>query len=90
MESAEKYNLFRQLQWACRRGMLELDVLLGNFLNSYYESLSLAERKCFAELLNEPDPLLFGWLMGHDQPQRVDFLHLIEKIRQHAKSQLPT
>jgi len=77
-----------KLQWACRRGMLELDVLLGNFLEECYSSLSLADQKLFILLLEEPDPTLFAWLMGHEVPSKQDFVYLTEAIRNHARNRV--
>ena len=48
-----------QLYWQCRRGSLELDLLLKNYLENDY--LLATEQKCqqFAELLKlEDDDLL--------------------------------
>lgn len=74
-----------RLRWACRRGMLELDVLLGNFLEEAYLSLDQTEQKIFIELLSENDQDLFMWLTGKESPLSSNFITLIEKIRHHAK-----
>jgi antitoxin CptB len=75
-----------RLKWACRRGMLELDVLLGNFLHERYKDLSPADKKRFVELLSCPDPDLFAWLMGKADPEDPSLLSIVELIRQHARS----
>lgn len=75
-----------RLQWACRRGMLELDVLLSNFLNEAYSSLSLVDKQRFVKLLSFPDPDIFAWLMGHGQPDDEDMILITERMRQHARS----
>lgn len=74
-----------RLRWACRRGMLELDVLLSNFLDGAYASLSDEEKHQFVDLLNGTDPELFAWLMGHEVPP-TQFETIVTLIRQHAKS----
>ncbi len=76
-----------RLQWACRRGMLELDVLLGNFLKGAYSNLPETEKQQFESLLDEPDPLLFAWLTGQKKPEDESMLMITEKIRNYAKSQ---
>jgi antitoxin CptB len=73
------------LRWACRRGMLELDILLGNFLEEIYLTLSSEMRLIFEQLLLENDQDLFMWLTGKEMPTRTDFIAIIEKIRFHAK-----
>ena len=35
-ENAPVIESMQRIRWACRRGMLELDVLLGNFLDHAY------------------------------------------------------
>ena len=37
----------RRLYWACRRGMRELDILLGGFLARRYAALPAAQRQVF-------------------------------------------
>jgi antitoxin CptB len=77
-----------KLKWACRRGMLELDVLLGNFLKEGYLQLSLEEKKLFIELLTCADPVLFTWLMGHETPVDEGLARITEMIRKHARSRI--
>ncbi|MAD74199.1 MAG: succinate dehydrogenase assembly factor 2 family protein [Rheinheimera sp.] len=54
-----------RLRWACRRGMLELDVLLAPFVEDGYDALSLQQKRDFERLLAADDPDLFAWFMGH-------------------------
>lgn len=77
-----------KLQWACRRGMLELDVLLGNFLKTAYPKLSAEEKQAFVKLLDCTDPELFAWLLGHEQPTEAELISIIEIIRRHAHTRL--
>jgi len=86
MEPDDLVNNFSKLRWACRRGMLELDVLLNNFLTEAYPNLSLEEKKHFAELLSYPDPALFAWLLGNGQPDDEHLANIVRAIRDHAKS----
>jgi antitoxin CptB len=79
-------NNLTKLQWACRRGMLELDVLLGNFLNEAYPGLSDDNKKRFVRLLGYPDPELLTWLMGSEIPEDQDLAIITDLIRQHARS----
>lgn len=91
MEEAKKkifLDDIPQLTWACRRGMLELDVLLGNFLREAYPKLSLEDKALFVQLLSYSDPELFAWLMGRDVPEESGLLKITEMIRQHAKSRI--
>ena len=55
-----------RLKWACRRGMLELDVLFMPFVDDAYEHLTEDKRVIFERLLECDDPELFAWFMGHE------------------------
>jgi antitoxin CptB len=77
-----------KLRWACRRGMLELDVLLGNFLNEAYENAEFDIKQSFVALLTYPDPNLFAWLLGHEIPETPELLTIVNAIRTHARSRI--
>ncbi|MFZ5530062.1 MAG: succinate dehydrogenase assembly factor 2, partial [Pseudomonadota bacterium] len=36
-----------RLHWQCRRGMLELDIMLGEFLEARFEELDATEKRAF-------------------------------------------
>ncbi|RUO34730.1 succinate dehydrogenase assembly factor 2 [Aliidiomarina soli] len=55
----------KRLRWACRRGMLELDVLFLPFVEEAYDELSDEQKAVFRRLITCDDPDLFGWFMGH-------------------------
>lgn len=71
----------KRLQWQCRRGMLELDLLLNDFLNTQYETLSSNEQTVFEKLLDYPDQVLFEYFMGKMKPVDKDVAHVVERIR---------
>jgi antitoxin CptB len=45
----------RRLAWRCRRGMLELDIILQQFVREQFVSLTLAEMQVFDDMLALPD-----------------------------------
>jgi antitoxin CptB len=69
------------LRWACRRGMLELDILLGNFLEKAYIHLPGNEQVLFVNLLKCEDQDLFEWLTGKKIPPDAETVYMINKIR---------
>lgn len=73
-----------EVQWRCRRGMLELDLILQSYLEQRFDALSDDDKHLFMRLLESPDPSLFAWLMGHEQTEDADFARLIEDIRTHS------
>ncbi|OIN08722.1 succinate dehydrogenase assembly factor 2 [Oceanisphaera psychrotolerans] len=69
-----------RLIWACRRGMLELDVILAPFVEHEYDGLSEAHKVVFRHLLECDDPDLFAWFMGHERSKNAEFQAMVEHI----------
>lgn len=78
-------NNISKLQWACRRGMLELDLILGKFLRESYADLALEDKLHFVELLSCQDPHLFSWLLGSEQPEDANLAKITGIIRHHVR-----
>lgn len=74
-----------RLRWKCRRGMLELDLILLGFLENHYMKLSDDQKQIFETLLDEQDPQLFEWFMGKTFPQDKRLATMIELINSHSK-----
>lgn len=70
-----------RLTWACRRGMLELDLLLEGFMERGYDTLPPVQRAAFERLLATGDQQLLGWLLGHEAPDEKEFIPIIAAIR---------
>jgi len=68
------------LQWRCRRGTKELDVVLNRFLDAKYNSLTDDDLQNFDELLNAQDTILWYWLSGQEIPNDSSMQELITKI----------
>ena len=73
-------NLGR-LRWQCRRGMLELDLLLQGFLDTGFGELSEERQRTFVRMLEYPDQLLLDWLVGEIFPADPEVRALVERIR---------
>ncbi len=73
------------MRWKCRRGMLELDLLLKAFLEQGYRDLDGRGQQRFDKMLDYPDAVLLEWLMGRIRPTDKDVAQLVEKIRSAAK-----
>lgn len=73
-----------RLRWRCRRGMLELDLLLQGFLDSGYPQLDGAQQEQFAALLALSDQQLYDYLLGNLPPDEKEFIDVIERIRHAA------
>lgn len=74
-----------KLRWACRRGMLELDILLAPFVEDGYDALSLEQKQVFEQLLACDDPDLFAWFMGHGKAANPAIQQMVETIVQRVR-----
>lgn len=72
---------FERLRWRCRRGQLELDLMLGDFLQRRYLALPVSEQGTFERLLELPDTTLQSYLQGQESPAK-EFEEIVRKIRQ--------
>jgi len=66
--------------------MLELDILLKDFISEGYDGLEASDRKAFSILLDYPDAVLFDLLMGKSITADQGIASVIKKIRSIATS----
>ena len=70
-----------RLRWRCRRGLKELDVLLERFAQQLLPQASAADCRVFSEVLDLPDPLLAGYLLGGEVPAEPHLAQAIGRMR---------
>jgi len=58
-----------RIRWRCRRGLLELDLVLQAFLERGYGRLDGGQRRLFDELLEQPDNDLLDLALGRCEPE---------------------
>jgi antitoxin CptB len=78
-------NLER-VRWRSRRGLLELDIVLGRFIEQEYAQLDEAGRRAFEALLDMPDNALWDMIAGRaergvQQAAHSDQQALLDRIR---------
>lgn len=73
-----------RLRWQCRRGMLELDLMLESFVEQCYADLPVKTKKAFHQLLNCQDQILLDYLMGQDVPTDKDVADVAKQVRDAA------
>ena len=56
------------MRWASRRGLLELDLFLADFVADEYPRLSPDLKALYRELMSSADQDMFEWLMGRSKP----------------------
>lgn len=74
-----------RLRWACRRGMLELDVLFLPFVDEAFDQLSESQKLTFERLLEGDDPDLFAWFMGHQECKDAELNDMVQLILSRVK-----
>ena len=75
------YEGDNRLRWKCRRGMLELDIMLQTFLDKGYRELDARGQTLFEELLSYEDNPLFELLMNHTSPANPELSYVIKSIQ---------
>ena len=82
---------FRRIQWRSRRGLLENDLLLTQFLQVKDGRLSQLEHDGLAQLLELPDNELLDLLLERQEPkdelQTAGVLQVLEAIRRLGEDQ---
>jgi antitoxin CptB len=82
---------FRRIQWRSRRGLLENDLLLTQFLQLKDGSLSQLEHDGLAQLLELPDNELLDLILERQEPkdtlQTAGVLQVLEAIRRLGEDQ---
>lgn len=76
-------NKKAKLKWNCRRGMLELDLILSRFVENGLEQLNDEQVGALENLLNYTDPEIYAWLMGQEEPIDKEIENIVAVIRAH-------
>ena len=76
---------YGRLRWACRRGMLELDVLFMPFAESGFNELPEEKQEVFERMLTCDDPDLYAWFMGHKACENAAFSQMVKHILSRVK-----
>jgi antitoxin CptB len=71
----------RRLQWRCRRGLLELDIVLGRFVVTHYAGLTAEQRVAFDALLDLPDTVLWDIVSGDKPAPKESQQFVLELIK---------
>lgn len=77
-ESGEdRLKRLRMRSW--RRGIKEMDLILGHWSDAHLAELGLAELEVYDAMLSENDHDLYGWVTGKSQAPEA-FAPLIARI----------
>ena len=68
--------------WCCRRGVLELDLLLERFVRQRYDKLDDTGKQLFQSLLQCEDSWLQAWLLYQTKPVPQAYQSMVDSIKQ--------
>ena len=72
---------YSELKWRCRRGMLELDILLNSYLDENYKTMTYEQGELFNEMLDYPDQVLFDLLLGNMKSSDIRVNGMVTEIQ---------
>ncbi|KAF6134311.1 hypothetical protein GIB67_004154 [Kingdonia uniflora] len=67
-EESRRRTFNRLLYRSRQRGFLELDLVLGNYVEEHISSMDKARIQSLVDVLDVENPDLWKWLTGQDQP----------------------
>jgi antitoxin CptB len=70
-----------RIRWRCRRGLLELDLVLTAFLREELDRLTPSELDRFSGLLDAADNDLWDWVSARSEPPDPSHAGLVERLR---------
>ncbi len=79
--SALSPEFLQRVRWRCRRGLLELDIVLGRFVEVHYAHLSESELQDFDVFLDMADNPLWDLISGRLGVVSGQQAALLEKIK---------
>lgn len=71
-----------RIRWRCRRGLLELDIVLGRFVERRYTAMDEEQRLIFDELSGLPDTELWDLITCKKEPTYAHQREVLEWLRE--------
>lgn len=71
-----------RVRWRCRRGLLELDIVLGRFIEQRYAAMDDEQRLIFDELSDLPDTELWDLITGNKELTHAHQRGVLEWLKQ--------
>jgi antitoxin CptB len=80
--STEDSIELQRMRWRCRRGLLELDIVLGRFVEHRYATLNEQQRVSFDELLDLGDNDLWDMVTGNKELTQAHQREVLDWLKQ--------
>ena len=74
-------SAINRLRWKCRRGMLELDLVLQQFLERDYAALDQLSQQAFEALLESGDEELWAIINGEASSSVPECATVVSRLR---------
>ena len=71
---------YKRIGWHSRRGMLELDLILGPFVRHSFIDLASDDQQRYIALLEQEDTDIFRWLLRAESPPDGDLKRIVALI----------
>ncbi len=84
LDERRRRILFR----AWRRGLREMDLVMGQFADANLAAMSEAELDAFERLLDAPDPQVLAWITGEEATPPEFETPLIARLREAPREAL--
>ena len=78
----------RRLAWRCRRGLLELDIVLQRFVQEKFDQLTFNELTALDGLLDLPDNDFWELIKSNEKQKSQALNDLIAKLNQSSALEL--
>ncbi|MCG8535178.1 MAG: succinate dehydrogenase assembly factor 2 [Pseudomonadales bacterium] len=85
-QTGDEQEHFRRLQWQCRRGIKEVEVLLVPFFDQCYRQLDSEDQRLFEKLLDQHDVDMFEWFTHRSKPEQPDLARMVAMVLARAES----
>lgn len=79
-------NEIKRIYWACRRGMLELDLVMVPYFEQRFRDLEELDQRRFVALLECEDTELFQWFLGTTRPQDPELASIVDDINRFSRA----
>jgi antitoxin CptB len=63
------------------RGMQEMDLIMGRFADACVDAMGPAELDGYEQLMETPDPELFGWVLAEEPPPADVDSPMLQRLR---------
>lgn len=74
-----------RIRWKCRRGLLELDLILEIFFRVRLHELTQSEKEQFFYFLDTPDQVLADWIYTNQLPSDAVARRFVLELRKMEK-----